>query len=374
MSLEAWLAVRDRVLANPALQAELWPLEPAAFRERLTGLGAPAQGNWPWDPGPLMVSLGPAAPPLPAIPIGPGWIPAGLDLLSMQPMVVWRQTGGQQPVTPLHPGDTRLWSTRPLNRFLDVRTPPSALEAAAAGPAPAGFILHMSRCGSTLASRMLNEIEGVISLSEPAIVGDLLRARRFLPGLDPDRLTAWLRGAVALAGAGHGKVVVKTEGGGLFGLDLLRRAFPATPWVFLHRDPLDVMLSQRRERSSEMMPQVIEAIIHDPAQNDLDLHCAITLGTMCKLAATALAAGGGALVAYEDLPDAAATRIAPLFGLRPTPADLARMEAVATRHARRGQTEFVDEQQARRANADARLINLADRLARPAWERLRALG
>jgi hypothetical protein len=374
MSMEAWLAVRARVLADSALQAELWALEPAVFRARLTQLGAPAEGNWPWDPGPLMISLGPAAPPLPTIPTGPGWIPAGLDLLSCQPMVVWRQTGGQQPRTPLHPGDARIWSTRPLNRFLDVRTPPSALDAEVAGPAPAGFIFHMSRCGSTLASRMLNEIEGVISLSEPAIVGDLLRARRFLPALDPARLTTWLRSAVALLGAGHDKIVVKTEGGGLFGLDLLRRAFPTTPWVFLHRDPLDVMLSQQRERSSEMMPQVIEAIIHDPAQDDLDLHCATTLAAMCQQAATALKAGDGALVAYEDLPGAVTARIAPLFGLHPTPADLVRVRAVASRHARRGETEFVDEQQARRAKADPRLVDLADRLARPSWERLRGEG
>src|SRR6185436_14373050 len=39
---------------------------------------------------------------------------------------------------------------------------------------PAGFIFHMSRCGSTLLSQMLKEISGVRVYSEPAAVNEAL--------------------------------------------------------------------------------------------------------------------------------------------------------------------------------------------------------
>lgn len=383
MSLEAWLAARDAVLADPALQAQLWPLDLEAFRRRLRDLGAPDEASWPWDPGPLLlpVAVRPA-PSLPAAPRGPGWVPVHLDLLTGPVAVVWRQTGGERPMAGLHPSDVQAWSRRPLNRFLDVRTPPEVLDApfGGSGPSPpvAGIVFHMSRCGSTLVSRMLGQVAGVVSLSEPRIVGDLLRLGRFAPGLDPERQANWLREAVARAGAGGERLVIKTEAGGLFGLDLLRRAFPEAPWVFLHRDPLDVMLSQEQQRSSEMMPIMVEAALPLPPEQahatDPDEHCARTLAALCDRAAEVVASDGGLAVAYEDLPGAVEDRIAPLFGLAFDAADQARMRAVSTRHARRGEAVFVDDRDSRRAAAAPRLVTLADRLARPAWNRLRRLG
>lgn len=383
MSLEAWLAARDAVLADPDLQSQLWPLDLDGFRQRVRELGAPAEGSWPWDPGPLLLPVAAqAAPLLPEAPLGPGWVPVHLDLLTGPPAVVWRQTGGERPMAGLHPSDVQAWSRRPLNRFLDVRTPLEVLDAplepSARQPPVAGLVFHMSRCGSTLVSRMLGQIAGVVSLSEPRIVGDILRLGRFAPGLDPARQADWLRRAVARAGAGGERVVIKTEAGGLFGWDLLRRAFPETPWVFLHRDPLDVMLSQERQRSSEMMPIMLEAALPLPPEQaqatDPDEHCARTLAALCDRAAETVAAGNGLAIAYEDLPGAVGDYIAPLFGLQPAGADLARMADVALRHARRGEAVFVDERDARRAAAPARLVALADRLARPAWNRLRGQG
>lgn len=380
MSLDAWLAARTVVLADPTLQADLWPLELDAFRQRLAELGAPGEGSWPWDPGPLLlpIALRPA-PSLPAPPTGPGWIPAHLDLVSSPPAIVWRQTGGQIPTGGLHPSDVQAWSRRPLNRFLDVRTPLEALDTPVAtpgkGPRVAGIIFHMSRCGSTLVSRMLGQIAGVVSLSEPRIVGDILRLERFAPGLSQGRAAEWLRTAVALAGAGGEQVVIKAEAGGLFGLELLRQAFPQTPWIFLHRDPLDVMLSQARDRSSEMMPIMLEAALPVPPALahaiDPDEHCARTLAALCERAAEALAAGEGLAMAYEELPAAVEARIASLFGLTVGADDQARMSAVARRHARRGEVDFVDERDDRLAAADLRLVALADDLARPVWRRLR---
>jgi hypothetical protein len=361
MSAEAWLALRTRVLADPALTAELWRLtDAAAFRTRLNELGAPALGSWPWDGGPLMLPSPLQPPPLAKPPPGPGWTIARLDAFAPTPWLHWRQTGEQAPREPFYASD--------LNRFLAVRTPLAALEAPAMAAEPAGLVLHMSRCGSTLVSRMLGQIEGVVALSEPPIVGELLRARRFNPGLGEPEIAGWLRAAVAalVGAAGGGQAVVKLEAGGMLHLRLLRQAFPRTPWIFLHRDPVEVMLSQARERSSEMLPGVIEAVLPLPADLPPDEACARTLGAICEAAAEALDDAGLA-VAYDTLPDAVETRIAPHFGLALDGAARARMAEVATRSARRGDLPFVPRQE----DADDAIRALAGRWVAPPLARLR---
>ena len=195
MSAEAWLAVRQAVLADPALQAELWALDDDAFRRRLIELGAPAEGDWPWDPGP--VDIGPGTPVLPQSPPGPGWTLSYLDSRRWPPLVHWVQTGGEPLAAPFHNHDAYSWSRRPLNRFLDVRTPFTAL-ADASGADPAGIIFHMSRCGSTLTSRMLGALPGVLTLSEPRAVADVLRFNRFDRQADAAEQARRLRAVTAV--------------------------------------------------------------------------------------------------------------------------------------------------------------------------------
>jgi hypothetical protein len=373
MSTEAWETLRARVLASPDLTAELWRLsEPAAFRARLNELGAPAEGSWPWDGGPLMLPPRTPARLLAGPPPGPGWTVSHLDQFASPPTLHWRQTGGQTPVAPFYASDLQIWSRHPLNRFLDLRTPLTALDGATEG-APAGLIFHMSRCGSTLVSRMLAQVDGVLAFSEPPVLGNLLRARRFNPALSEADCARWLRAAVGILvqAAGGGETVVKLEAGAMLHLPLLRLAFPRTPWIFLHRDPVDVLLSQARERSSEMLAGVVETALPLPLDLAPDDYCARTLGAICDAAAEGVARAGGTAIAYESLPKAVETVIGPLFGLSIQPADQMRMARITTQNARRGDQPFVDDRAARRAGAGDEIRALAARWVAPA---LAALG
>ena len=64
-----------------------------------------------------------------------------------------------------------------------VRTGLEALRALDSEPSldPAGMIFHLSRCGSTLVSRLLGTLPGVVVVSEPAPLNALL-------GLAPDEI------------------------------------------------------------------------------------------------------------------------------------------------------------------------------------------
>ncbi|WGM40222.1 hypothetical protein [Caulobacter sp. NIBR1757] len=315
MSVQTWLDLRARVLADPALQVRLWALpDPAGFRAALTDLGAPAEGPWPWDTGPLRLP-GRGAPPVGAPPAGPGWTIATLDFAFAH----WVQTGGEAPTAPFYGSDLLAWGARPLNRFLDPRTPLEALAAVAEQPAPDGLIFHMSRCGSTLVGNMLAAAPGTLVLSEPRAIGDGLRR----VDLDEAQRAARLRAVVAALRAAHGPAahcVIKTEAWSMVDLAIFRRAFPATPWIFLHRAPVEVLASQARLRAPEMTFGMSDSPLpgispQEAAGLSPDDYCAQSLGVICAAAVAGLRQGGGEAIAYDSLPGAVAGRIAPLFGL-----------------------------------------------------------
>jgi hypothetical protein len=370
MSLEAWLKVHAAVLADPDLQARLWPLDEAAFRRQLIELGAPREGGWPWDPG--EAEIGPGAPASPQAPPGPGWTLSYIDSRFWPPLAAWCQSGGETPRAPFHTIDAYAWSRRPLNRFLDVRTPMTALPDAAdkAGwPAPAGIVFHMSRCGSTLTSRMLGTLPEVLTLSEPRAVCDVLRYNRFDRRADQAEKVRRLRAVAAVLAGGAQTYVIKTDALAILDLATFRLAFPDTPWVFLYRDPVDVLLSQRRDRAPEM-EQAQKDMGPPGARLTADEFCAQALGRICAAAADGLAADLTArAVAYEDLPEAVIEVIAPLFGLA---VDRDAMAAVSSFNARRGEQVFIDEGAARRAAAGEDIKALAERWVKPALERLRS--
>src|SRR5678816_558328 len=104
-------------------------------------------------------------------------------------------------------------------------------------------IFHMSRCGSTLVAQMLAALERNIVISEARPIDQVLGAK-----VDEERRIAWLRWIVnALAQRRRPAeefFFIKLDAWHVLHLPLIQRAFPNTPWVFLYRDPIEVMVSQ----------------------------------------------------------------------------------------------------------------------------------
>ena len=127
-------------------------------------------------------------------------------------------------------------------RWLATRASELALHAFShPGLTPSGIIYHMSRCGSTLASRMLGSIPRTISLIEPGVVSTALMHAMKEPSSPvlSSVLNTALRGLSGRFVRGY----VKCTSWNLLGAPLLQAATPASPKIFLHRDPLEVMVS-----------------------------------------------------------------------------------------------------------------------------------
>jgi hypothetical protein len=233
-------------------------------------------------------------------------------------------------------------------------------------PAPHGLIFHMSRCGSTLLVRMLAADPANTVINED-------------PGIDKAALSgdpAALREAAAVL-AGEGPLYLKLDCWAARELPLYRAAFPDTPWIFVHRDPVEVMVSHARRPGSQMVGELV-----DPARlglaevgNPLDpaYHAAV-LTAVCEGALRHWDLGGGLVVDYRDLPDALFDWILPHFGATPDAEAVARMRAATRRNAKYPEQAFTPDTDDKRREAGAGILAACEGRLATAHARLRQLS
>ena len=258
------------------------------------------------------------------------WTPVALDLEAAEPAVEWCDLRGVSFTEPFFAQTVRRWTTGEAPRPL-IRTGLAALEAAADAPDPAGFIFHMARCGSTLAARMLGRVAGVRMISEAEPINSLLAHRR--PALAREERVRLLRLVVRALGGGGGRAVVKFSSWNVHHLALVREAFPAVPWVWLHREPGPVLASLLARPAGWMelrfKPRLAAELLGITSRSSIARPDSFAAAALAAFAADALAAAAdddrGLFIPYRELPAAVWERMAPAFSLTPAAGDLAAM-------------------------------------------------
>ncbi len=281
-----------------------------------------------------------------------GWLPVDAYVDGGQLLVEWHRNDGEGLHEPFFADSRARLRRRPFNTLFARHTPIghlTELASACPGLPPRGFIFHTSRCGSTLVSQMLAALKRNIVLSEAAPIDAILRFRRDDPAIPAHQRVQWLRamvGALSLAGAPAAQqLFIKFDSWSIFELPLIRAAYPAVPWIFVYRDPLEVLASHMRSRGLHMVPGVIDPALFTmtraralmmPAEE----YCCRVLGSICETAAKHLAAHGGLAVNYTQLPQAIETTVAQWFGVDWNTAELANLREVAHRDAKNPHFEF----------------------------------
>lgn len=199
---------------------------------------------------------------------------------------------------------------------------------------PSGFVFHESRCGSTLVANSLTAMEPdqhrVYSESGPPM--EAIKACSG-PGIScpPNRAAELLRDVVYLMGRtgdpNERRVFFKMQSIGTKYIDAVTEAFPEVPWIFVYRDPIQVMTSQLKRRVNNANCvrhlKVTKGAI-DQAEflasfgrtvRDLSPveKCALHLSTLCNAAIKSIgrSKGMGAGVNYEDLVNNLVTDVIP---------------------------------------------------------------
>jgi len=108
---------------------------------------------------------------------------------------------------------------------------------------PSGMIFHETRCGSTLIANILASNPEFLVYSEPLVPLKLnLECSRIF---QESECVHMMRSIISLMGMSstHKHLFIKWQTGGIKNLSFLLRAFPSTPWIFIFRDPVQIMIS-----------------------------------------------------------------------------------------------------------------------------------
>jgi hypothetical protein len=279
------------------------------------------------------------------------WLPAHLSLAPGSAVAVdWVHFAGERLVAPFFEQSLRRAFGRPFNQMFSYRTTLDDFVATAKrdeAHVPDGFIFHMSRCGSTLVAQMLAALPSNIMVSEAEPLNTAVQLSRSLPQFSPDKHVRVLTAIVAALGrrrfGAERHYVMKLDSWHTLALPLFRRAFPTVPWVFLYRDPVEVLVSQMRERGMQLIPGALSpsplGIEKGTGMRDEE-YCARVLEKICQAALDNLAFGRGLAINYDELPEAVWQKVLPHFGIACSEGEKAAMRLAARRDAKAPSVEF----------------------------------
>ncbi len=300
----------------------------------------------------------------------PAWLPVTLVEAEGQVMIDWARFGRVAVDQSFYSDAVTTAICRPFNRVIRHATTLDAfISAAPAQPATAlaGLVFHMSRCGSTLVAQMLGALDATISLSEPGPLDAVVRYALARPDIPQERHVALMRAMVAALTrprSGEQRCFLKLDSWHILALPLFRAAFPDVPWIYLFRDPTEVLVSHLRMRGYQTVPDLMPGGLYgaiEEASSGPAMQCASILARYHDAAIEALANGDGIAVDYAELPTAFERRIVPHFSLNLADAERARVAARGARDAKFPDSHFVPDGKIKQREAGAAVSAAADR-------------
>jgi hypothetical protein len=300
-----------------------------------------------------------------------GWVPFRLYWQGSEPGVEWAYLGASGFGEPFFEQTMHYAMQTPFNSLFRFRTPIEALadwHAVSPGLKPAGFIFHLSRCGSTLITRMLASLPQNLVLSEPGPLDLLLRSHERAQEASVELRATWLQWLVSALGQSRTgeerRLFVKFDPRNIVDFPLLRLAFPGVPWVFVYRNPVEAMVSNLRSPSllvtrGILRPDFLNLDGSVVAGMDDGEYAARVLGIVAETAARHAVAYGGKLVEYKQLPDIVWTDLGRQFGIQFTTAEVDHLKQVATFDAKNPARRFENDTEAKNREATDDVRRLA---------------
>jgi hypothetical protein len=310
---------------------------------------------------------------------GAGWFPIRVYRTDAEWFVDWCRLGDLRFSDPFFE-QTVSRCLRPFNLAFRRQT---ALDDLAESPGKsvplAGCIFHLSRCGSTLISQTFAALPGNIVISEAGPIDEVLRMERHDPGVTDEQRVRRLRAIVGALcrrrDAREQRCIIKFDAWHTRDLTLIERAFPDVPWIFAYRDPLEILVSHSRNfgwiMAAVNAPSLLGVSVAESARIPRAEYHARVLARICEWLLEHH--DRGALVHYDELPEAIWDRVAPLFRISLSADERALMRRAASRDAKRPDQPFVDDRTAKRGDVDEPTRAAAEGRLMPAYERIETL-
>lgn len=316
------------------------------------------------------------------VPSFTGWTPIELGWNGSEPTVDWCLTDGVPFTDPFFDETVERCFREPCRLLFQRATGIDDVGRFVTdhpGLAPAGFVFHMSRCGSTLVAQMLAQSPRHLVLSEARPIDRVLRAGRTTPGVTDDDRCTWLRWIVAAMGQqrdpAQERMFVKFDAWSVIDLPLVRRAFPDVPWMFLYRDPVEVLVSQSGRLGGHVIPGVLPASMLGMTEADVTSsppaeYQARVLARICRAALDHRDDPRATFVEYRQLPEFVVSGLPGIWSFVLEGDDLERMLVHASRDAKNPAIPFDDDRTRKQALASPALRAVAERWLAPLYDEL----
>jgi len=152
----------------------------------------------------------------------------------------------------------------------------------------------MSRCGSTLITQMLNSNKKFFSISEPPIVNKILDPKVGLSSKTRNLLLKTSIESIARSAPEESNfTVIKFRSWNVFFLEKILKNFNKTPWLFVHRDGIEVLSSvikkppgwlRSKENYADFFANCLKINKVDLLKTSNDEFIARMLGAFCNIA------------------------------------------------------------------------------------------
>lgn len=288
------------------------------------------------------------------------WLPTQSVATGSAPDIDWLWVESDSFLLPFFEDDVRRYASLPFNRVFRIRT---TLEAVIAGaeteqPLPLkGLIFHMSRCGSTLLAQMFAAVPENCVSSEPEPLDGVTQWVQ-MASIEPLRADKAIRAIVAALGRDRGndaaRHVIKLAPWQTFALPIMRSAFPEVNWLYLYREPIEVMVSvMHRPGLHTVAGMLPEQVIRNAGVGSASAEefAARVLADMGQTVLEHWHLGGGLLLAYPDIIEAATGPIMTHFGIEVVGEQAVLMKDAAAHDAKMPEQKFASDTHRKRADA-----------------------
>lgn len=309
------------------------------------------------------------------------WLPVRGYWQENRALIDWCFVGKERLTKPFFDNSIEIRFREPFNLLFRHQTPIEflgELHDFSEGLKPTGFIFHLSRCGSTLVAQMLAALERNVVISEASPIDFVLRAKN----VAEDERVRWLRWMIGALGqkrnAADENYFVKFDSWHALELHLIKRAFPDVPWIFLYRNPVEVIVSQMRQRGAYMIPGVVKDVSSDLTFEESirlsgEEYCARMLASICRSVREPLKNGEGLAINYTQLPDIVNPVVLEHFGVELTGEELEKMFAATKVHAKNPSMSFTADSESKQREASAKALEAAEKYVNPLYEEIEAI-
>lgn len=309
------------------------------------------------------------------------WIPVRCYEKDGRDFVDWCYLGKERLIEPFFDDSVQKRFREPFNLLFRHQTPLEFLgdiDEVYQGLKPTGFIFHLSRCGSTLISQMLAAMPENIVISEASPIDYVLRKA----SLSEDERVIRLRWVINALGQKRSdseqNYFIKFDTWNTLSIDIVQKAFPDVPWIFLYRNPAEIIVSQIRQPGAQMIRGLIKEILpelrfDEVLQLSSEEYCARVIGKICKSVLEHLSIGEGLPVNYVELPEIMYSKIQQHFQIEFSEEQIDLMASASKFNAKTPVVKFVSDADSKRSSVNEVITKAAEKHVDPFYEAIEAI-